>query len=215
MQKDAVPTRFKDKNLSTKRKLQDMSVETTSSTPKKICFDPDYRIKDLPRKLKREFNKVNLKNQIMIASLRKRLKTTQRRCQRYKLKIIRLKNLVQHLKKNDYINSSSENILNQSLSGVPLALMKRVISGKKPGKHNGKGRKYSNELTAFALTLQFYSTKAYEYVRKTFNLSLPSQSLIRKLYSTIPAGPGFTGPAFVELNNKVEESEIPLFFSHF
>ena len=66
----------------------------------------------------------------MIASLRKRLKVTQRRCQRYKRKIIRLKNLVQHLKKNDYINSSSENILNQSLSGVPLALMKRVISGK-------------------------------------------------------------------------------------
>ena len=65
----------------------------------------------------------------MIASLRKRLKVTQRRCQRYKRKIIRLKNLVQHLKKN-------------------------VISGKKTGKHSGKGRIYSKELTAFALTLQ-------------------------------------------------------------
>ena len=130
MQTDAVPTRLKDKKLSTKRKLEEMSVETTSSIPKKIRFDPDYRIKNLPRILKREFNKVNHENQIMIASLRKRLKVTQRRCQRYKRKIIRLKNLVQHLKKNDYINSSSENILNQSLSGVPLALMKRVISGK-------------------------------------------------------------------------------------
>ena len=93
-------------------------------------------------------------------------------------------------------------MLKQSLSGVPLALMKRVISTKS----HGKGRKYSDELTAFALTLQFYSSKAYEYVRKTFNLALPSQSHIRSLYSKIPAEPGFTEPAFVELKKKVEEA---------
>ena len=60
---------------------------------------------------------------------------------------------------------------------------------------------------AFALTLHFYSAKAYEFVRKTFNLSLPHQSVIRKQYSKIPAEPGFTKPAFVELKKKAEEAE--------
>ena len=126
-----------------------MSVETTSSTPRKICFDHDYDIKDSPRKLKREFTKVNTKKQIMVLSLRKRLRTTHRRYQCYKRQIIKLKDLVQHWKKKDLINSSSEYILNQSLSGVPLDLMKRVISGKS----NGRGRTYSDELTVFALSL--------------------------------------------------------------
>ena len=31
----------------------------------------------------------------------------------------------------------------------------------------GKGNKYPEELKAFALTLQFYSAKGYEFVRKT------------------------------------------------
>lgn len=41
-------------------------------------------------------------------------------------------------------------------------------------------KKYSPELRTFALTLQFYSSKAYRYVRKTFNNLLPEPSTIRK-----------------------------------
>jgi len=33
---------------------------------------------------------------------------------------------------------------------------------------NNKRRVFPNELKTFAATLQFYSIKAYEYVRKTF-----------------------------------------------
>ena len=205
---DAVPTRFKARKLPPKREFSEMTVETAISTSispprKKVYFDHDYCIKDSPRKIKRESTKVNEKNQKVISSLRKRLRTAQRKYQRYKCEIIRLKDLVQHLKKSGLITSSSEYILKKSLSGIPLALMNRVISTKK----NGKGRKYSDELTAFALTLQFYSSKAYDYVRKVFNLALPSQSHIRKLYSKIPADPGFTEPAFVELKKKVEEAK--------
>ena len=70
-----------------------------------------------------------------------------------------------------------------------------------------KEKKYPDELISFALTLQFYSTKAYEYVRQTFKLALPSQADIRRRYSKIPADPGFTEPAFVELQRKIEEAE--------
>jgi hypothetical protein len=94
-------------------------------------------------------------------------------------------------------------MLNQTFEGVPLALMKRVKSNKK----SGKGCVYSPELKSFALTLQFYSAKAYSFVRKTFNLALPSQSQIRRWYSKIPADPGFTKPAFDALKLKAAESK--------
>ena len=55
------------------------------------------------------------------------------------------------------------------------------------------------------MTLQYYSAKAYEHVRTTFNLALPHQAQIRKWYSKIPAGPGFTQPAFDALKAHVEK----------
>ena len=59
---------------------------------------------------------------------------------------------------------------------------------------------YSPELRSFALTLQFYSTKAYSFVRKSFQLALPHPSQVRRWYSKVPAEPGFTEPAFQALN---------------
>ena len=94
-------------------------------------------------------------------------------------------------------------MLKQTFSGASLDLMKRITSGRK----SGKGSKYLPELKSFALTLQFYSAKAYEFVRRTFNLALPHQSQIRRWYSKIPADPGFTQPAFEALRVKVEEAE--------
>eukprot|EP00112_Aurelia_sp_Birch-Aquarium-sp1_P019768 Seg4956.1 transcript_id=Seg4956.1/GoldUCD/mRNA.D3Y31 product="DNA transposase THAP9" protein_id=Seg4956.1/GoldUCD/D3Y31 len=81
--------------------------------------------------------------------------------------------------------------------------MKRLTSGKV----SGKGKKYPPQLRSFALTLQFYSAKAYDFVRKTFNLALPRQSQARRWYSKVPAEPGFTQPAFQALSAKVQEAE--------
>ena len=74
-------------------------------------------------------------------------------------------------------------------------------------KKSAKGKKYSPELKSFALTLQFYSTKAYDYVRKVFKNALPHSRHISKWYSKIPAEPGFTEPSFQALALKVEENK--------
>ena len=50
-----------------------------------------------------------------------------------------------------------------------------------------------------------YSAKAYEYVCTTFNLTLPHQAQIRKWYSKVPVGPGFTQPAFDALKAHAEK----------
>ena len=93
--------------------------------------------------------------------------------------------------------------MNKKYSGVTGEILKRMSKCKQ----TGKGARYSPELKAFALTLQFYSTKAYNYVRKTFNLALPHNISITKWYTKIPAEPGFTEPAFKALSLKVKEAE--------
>ena len=93
-------------------------------------------------------------------------------------------------------------MLNQTFSGASLDLLNRITSGRK----SGKGCKYPPELKSFALTV--YLANAYEFVRRTFNLALPHQSQVRWWYSKIPAGPGFTKPAFEALRVKVEEAEM-------
>ena len=104
--------------------------------------------------------------------LKKKLKLSQQRSRRLQKKVFSLKEVVGELRDKNVISPNCEDMLNQTFEGVPLALMKRVKSNKK----SGKGCVYSPELKSFALTLQFYSAKAYSFVRKTFNLALPSQS---------------------------------------
>ncbi|KAG1655031.1 DNA transposase THAP9 [Nymphon striatum] len=214
--KDAVPTRFKTfpKHLKQvphkNRRAQstqmmkvaddninkepvpniDISTENKAST-----HDHSYSINSSPKTLKTQLNK----SHDYISKLNRKLKTQQQKSRILKSKVTTLKQVVKQLKKNNLISDNCQEQLHQSLSGVSLALMDRIISKKK-----GKGGKYPPELKSFALTLQFYSSKAYEFVRQTLNLALPHQSHIRKWYSKIPAAPGFTQPAFVAIKTKVD-----------
>lgn len=66
-------------------------------------------------------------------------------------------------------------------------------------------KQYSEVVRAFCLTLHFYSPKAYEYLRSTFNLNLPCTRTIRMWYTSINGSPGFTTESFDVLKNKAEE----------
>ena len=66
-----------------------------------------------------------------------------------------------------------------------------------------KRQKYSSDLRAFALTLNFYSSKAYEYVRTKFNNSLPHRRTIAKWYSSVNGEPGYTSEAINALKIQV------------
>ena len=148
-----------------------------------------------PRKLEKKLRKANKH----VAILNKKLKASREKTRRLKIKVKSLKAVTKQLRENNLITSSCEETLERDFSSVPLALLKRMNS------NSGKGCKYSPELKSFALTLQFYSSKAYEFVRKTFNLALPHQVQVRKWYSKIPAEPGFTEPAFKAPQFKVVE----------
>lgn len=69
-------------------------------------------------------------------------------------------------------------------------------------------RKYPPELRSFALTLQFYSAKAYEYVRNTFMDCLPNQRTIRSWLQVIDGSPGFSKEALEIIGFKVQECKL-------
>ena len=159
-------------------------------------MDHDYCIQKSPRKL----NELLKKRNENIIKLKRNLKTKQQSLRRMKLKVTSLKSVFKELKERNLISSACEEMVKSTFSGVPLELINRMMQRK-----TGKGCAYSPELKSFALTLQFYSTKAYEFVRRTFNLALRHPAQIRRWYSKVPAEPGFTEPAFRALRAKVEQ----------
>lgn len=79
------------------------------------------------------------------------------------------------------------------------SLLRRFLQGP-------KYQKYSADLRAFALTLHFYSAKGYDYVRRTFNNSLPHPRTLSRWYQTVDGAPGLSKEAFDALKIKVDES---------
>ncbi|KAL4153784.1 hypothetical protein QTP88_001617 [Uroleucon formosanum] len=72
-------------------------------------------------------------------------------------------------------------------------------------------KKYSPAVRQFALSLHFFSGKAYEYVRDQFNTILPHSHTLSKWYSHFNAKPGFTMESLKLLELKVRNSSDPVF----
>lgn len=66
-------------------------------------------------------------------------------------------------------------------------------------------KKYAQELRVFALTLHFYSSTAYNYVRKTFAKSLPHPKTLQKWYQAVDGSPGYTQESLRALKLKAKE----------
>ena len=75
---------------------------------------------------------------------------------------------------------------------------------------NYRKESYSDEIIKFSLTLQGYSTKGYNYVRKTFNDALPSNfnSTLKRHLAKLDATPGISNPALHLLQGRVEEGKL-------
>lgn len=72
-------------------------------------------------------------------------------------------------------------------------------------KYGRQQSSYSPFIRAFAITLHFYSPRAYSYVRSVFNRNLPSVSTIRNWFSSINGAPGFSQEALEILKQKASE----------
>ena len=156
---------------------------------------PEDANPESPFKLRKTIDKLTKEN----AQLKKKLQATRMKNIRLKRKVKSLEGVVEELKRRNLVSDECASILENTYAGVPKEIMKRIVLQKKK-KNPGA---YPSELRSFALTLKYYSSKAYRFVRKSFNLGLPSPSVIRSWYSKIEGDPGFTKATFSALAAKV------------
>ena len=185
-----------------KRKCSNDSdpLSEVSRSPKRAHLCNDGALADHTYCLKSR----RLRNQVYglvdkVDGMKKKLKSSQTKTRRRNRKVSTLASVVSELKEKSLINSDCAALLETTFSGVPRELMKRLVSQKKK-KNPGA---YPLELRSFAMTLKFYSAKAYNYVWKSFDLGLPHPTVIRSWYSSMNGEPGFIENALAALKAKV------------
>ena len=162
-----------------------------------ISTTADHSYFASPNKLKHKLGvKINQMGKKLV-NCRQKLKLEKQKTTRLKIKINCLTEVISELKQKMLISTGCAEMLEASFSGVPKEILIRVKQRKK--------QKVLEELRSFAMTLHFYSAKAYAYVRECFDLVLPHPETIRSWYSKISADPGFTQPAFSAIKSCVEE----------
>jgi len=149
---------------------------------------------DSPRKilLKRKLSQAQAKNK----NMSRKVKTLRESLRRHKKKIHSLKAVIKILEKKNFVCNEQSNIL-QNLPAVTKEMLARK---------GNKRVKYSPELRKFAVTLNFFSPKGYNYVRSVFECCLPHPTTIGKWFQSIDANPGFTKESFDALALKVSSS---------
>jgi len=131
-----------------------------------------------------------------------KIKALNEKQRRSSKKLEKFENIIEHLKKQRSLDSDGLQILSQC-SSINKDFLNRQI---KRVSGEPLERKYSAELRTFALTLNFWSCKAYTYIRKTFNTCLPHPRTLSKWYQKIDAEPGFTKESFSILKSKCNNS---------
>ena len=156
---------------------------------KTVHNDHNYVTTQSPRGLKRQL----VHTQSLLVKARHRQKLLRQGIRRLNNKIKSLTQVIKELRKKNLISDTAVNELSACGQGVPFELFQRVLS------QNGAGPKrkqYDEEIRKFAITLHFYSPRAYKYVRSVFRLALPHPSVIRSWYHALNGEPGFTQESF-------------------
>jgi len=94
--------------------------------------------------------------------LKKKLKLLQQKVRRQRLKINSLQQLLKSLKQKGLLNNDDGEVISSKFEGLSQEIF---INELKNCKRHAKGHRYSAEIKKFALTLHYYSPKAYQYCR--------------------------------------------------
>jgi hypothetical protein len=125
-----------------------------------------------------------------------------------KKKVDTLKELLTNLEEKSFINKEEKMVLSK-IGVTEKELLVRQM--KKSDESKLPRTKYSSELRSFALTLHFYSPKAYKYVRKVFGTCLPHPRTLSKWYSNINGQPGFTKESLYALKLRAEQEDEKIY----
>lgn len=130
---------------------------------------------DTPRKnrMRKELRRQKLVSVIN----KKKIQTLQQKVRRLNKKNASLKNILKELNEKHFINIDTHKVLSENIVATELFHhLNRSCAGMKK-------LKYSPAMRKFCLTLNFYSPRSYEYVRKVFNTCLPHPKTLAKWYT--------------------------------
>ena len=148
-------------------------------------------------KILRESNSMEISNKQLKANVRN-LQQQLRRC---KTKLSNMSDIINNLQDNLVIKTEIADRLHKSFDKLQLSIFHNA---KNNTMTSPSGKRYTDDIKEFSLTLYYYSPKAYEYVRSI--IPLPNPSLIRKWSSSVNCEPGFLDEAFDSLKVDVEEN---------
>ena len=117
-----------------------------------------------------------------ISHLKKRVKRAKQNVYRRNL---RIQNLLQTLKKEKLVSDEQYDLLENNFSSVAKQLFNDPLRNSE-GSH---GNRYCTATKQFAVTLHYYSPKAYNFVRRVMHL--PHEKHICKWNSPVNCEPGF------------------------
>lgn len=120
-----------------------------------------------------------------------------KRLHRREERLTSIQSILQSLKSNNYSTDGLENVLNNNFNDFSLDLLRNELKNNQLSPY---GRRYSASIRQFALTLYFYSKRAYEFLRS--KLSLPHSSLMRQWLSNYNIEPGFISEVFTYLKDE-------------
>ena len=105
-----------------------------------------------------------------ISNKDKKIKLLHQKLQRKNFTISNMKQLIHRLKKRSLINQTEEELLHREFDGMKRSIFKNLLQN---SNIFPQSRQYTNPIKEFALTLSYYSPKAYAYVRSIMPLSHP------------------------------------------
>ncbi len=175
---------------------------TTRNVLKKHVIPSDHTY-CLPKATVLKNSMLFMMKQLEYAKKARNIQTQRKAC--LQKRVSSVQDIILHLHEKQLLCDEGNDALESISSSCSLLLVKRCLRNAQAGSISRK--KFPAELRVFALTLQFYSTKAYNYVHKKFDLALPCILTICDWYSCINGGPGFTAEAFHTLKKKVNEEK--------
>ena len=196
-----VPSKFKYLLDSAQRKRpppKDRSFDSsTSSSSSETSFtlpldeEPNFKKPKLMSPSKEELKK-------KISEQKRKIKTLNQKIRRQRSKIKTIEEMYKELVQRNLLHENFAEQLKRQFPGMSYEVISNHFANKdkKP-----QGHRHSDEAKKFALTLNFYSPKAYEYVRTIF--SLPHPRSLSEWTSSVDCEPGLFNDVFDHLQNLV------------
>ena len=135
-----------------------------------------------------------------LQTYKKQVKALKQQVRRKNKKIKNMEELLKLLKKEKLLLDDQCSLLEHNFSCVAEQLFQNEMRN---ATNTSYGHCYTDEIKQFAVTLHYYSPKAYEYVQKI--LALPHTSSIRAWAASVDCNPGYLMNVIRCLGSQVQE----------